>query len=328
MMTTHNRLFSFNPDTKETKLVFTDEHTPIILTLPTFEEGEYGRKVFVSSKKSVFAPARERSRSERPTIYELSVDGSNRFRKVLALEDIKDDPLTQVFVNSSGTLLGYVSYRDAGPEGPTISVHEARTGALVRRMNLRKTLLNTYAMSIGWMPDDNRLYFTLHAAPHAPEEADRKVGTYMINAAGIGLVRLPPSLFAFPKPQGFTTVHSVGVAPDCVVVQPDGTLLMRELYSKGGLHSFLYLVNPATKSKKAVPLSRSEKIDWFRLSHNGKRVAFMQVHRTPLQPQQPYYIWTADIWVKDLESGAEQRVGSFRTRMADYYWPTLVGWLE
>lgn len=325
-MTTHNRLFSFNPDTKETKLLFTDEHTPIILTLPTsHEEGEYGRKVFVSSKKTVFAPARERSRSERPTIYELSVDGSNRFRKVLALEDIKDNPLTQVFVNPAGTLLGYVSYGDAWPGGPTISVHEARTGRLLRRMNLRKTLLNTYAMSIGWMPDGNRLYFTLHAASHAPEEADRKVGTYLINADGIGLVRLPPSLFAFPKPQGFTAVHSVGAAPDCVGVQSDGTLLMRELYSKGGLHSFLYLVNPATKSKKPVPLSRSEKIDWFRLSHNGKRVAFMQVESTP---PQPYPILTFDIWVKDLESGAEQRVGSIRTGMGDDYWPTLVGWLE
>lgn len=329
---THNRLFALDPDTKEATLIFSDETTPIIL-LPGHAEIVDGVKVVVSSKNAVFAYAIERRLGINPffsgyfsgyrggaAIYELTVDRSNRFRKALPVEDIRGNtsqPLTLVFANPTGTLVGYITYLDGGP---TVVIYEPATGRLVHRVSLRKRFLGNLVMSIGWMPDATKLYFTLYAyEPEAPDEAYRKLGTYLMNADGTGLVRLPTSLFAFPKKPGFRT--SSDVVPICAGMRSDGTLLVREITYKADdsfTHSFLYLVNPTTKSKQAVHLSRSRNLDWFRLSHDGKRVAFMENQGGP-----PF-----NIWVKDLETSAEQMVASLDAKMSDGYWPTLVGWVE
>lgn len=335
MLPPHSRLFSVNLATKQARLLFSDQAAPVKLTLGVSPDlGEHGRKVFVSGRKSVFAYAygdRSSQTAANTSILELSVDGSNRFRKALtALEDymgITHQPLSQVFVNPAGTLIAYVSYHpfDEWPTGPTLVIHE-RGGRLVQRMDLRERLLGNYVMSIGWMPDAARLFFTLQAyEPHAPEAAYGRIGTYLINADGTGLARLPAALFVFPERPAFTT--SSDVVPICVGARPDGTLLMREIAYKAGdtlPHSFLYLVDPAARSRTAVGLGRSGNLDWFRLSHDGRRVAFMENVAPMAQDGKTSF----RVWVKDLESGAERMVALLPAQIGEGDWPTLVGWIE
>jgi len=98
---------------------------------------------------------------------------------------------------------------------------------------------------------------------------------------------------------------------------------MRDLrHKKGGRGracSFLYLVNPDTKSKKEIPMVVFEGLSQFKVSHDGAKIAFIE---------DIYEDDSIHIWVRDLKTGKENKIFSVPIRPFKGYYLGLVGWIE
>jgi len=184
-------------------------------------------EVLVSSRDRIFAHAVEKSLNpgrwyaSKASIYELSRDGSNNFRKIFDVEG--EQTLSEIFVNPLGTKIGYINYLN---QKTFIFIHDTEAGKLLHRIDVSKIFLDCFASGIGWLPDGNRLFFTLDTGDvHVTsEESYKKVGTYFIKEDGSDLFRLPQALFSFPEKKGFGTHSST---PQFVGGLADGTYIFR-----------------------------------------------------------------------------------------------------
>lgn len=328
------QIFSINPDNKENKLVFSDENSSIALSVgpnvPGIREGE-----FVTSKKKIYGFAIERNieigydSSLHPiyfyrfgmksSIYEIFIDGTNRFRKVCDVMGTQYP--TTMFIDPTGTRIGYLNYSDKACKKQTLFIHHTLSGKLFNEVELAEIFLECFPTNIGWLPDGGRLFFTLDAGAVGvtSEESYQRIGTYFMKENGTDVARLPDSLFSFRFKNGF----SGGLTPRCIGVNPDGTLIIRDVRHKrgdrGGVCSFLYLVDLDTKSKKEIPMKVFEGLKCFKISHDGTKIAFIE---------DIYEDDSIHIWVKDLKTGKENKIFSFPIRPFKGYYLGLVGWIE
>ena len=324
----YTKIHSDNPDGQESRPPFSDENAPIML-LPRRGLPGYPGEVLVSSKNKIFVHAVEKSLNpgrwypSKASVYELSSDGSNNFRKIFNVEG--EQSLSEIFVNSTGTKIGYINYLN---QKTFIFIHETGGGKLLHKIDMSKIFLDCFASAIGWLPDGNRLFFTLDTGDvdMTSKESYKKVGTYFSKEDGLELLRLPQALFSFPEKKGFGAHSST---PQFVGGLPDGTYIFREYkFRKGypgtGASSLIYLVDPITKSKKEIPLRVSENLNWFKVSHKGKYIAFTE----KISSKEGRYEWSEHIWVKDLVSGEEKRIFTLDNMPFKGHYLGLVGWME
>lgn len=324
----NTKIYGLHPERKESRLLFSDENVPIML-LPRRGMPGHPGEVLVSSKNKIFAHAVEkrlnpgRWYSSKASIYELSSGGSNNFRKISNVEG--EQSLSEMFVNSPGTKIGYINYLD---KKTFIFIHETEAGKLLHKIDVSKIFLDCFTSGIGWLPDGNRLFFTLDTGDvhMTSKESYRKVGTYFINEDGLDLLRLPQTLFSFPEKKGFGAHSS---APQFVGGLPDGIYIFREFkfrkdYPGTGASSLVYLVNPITKSKKEIPLRLSEGLNWFKASHTGKYMGFTE----KISSKEGRYEWAEHLWVKDLPQGEENKVFTLDNIPFKSQYLGLIGWIE
>lgn len=330
------QIFSLNPDNKKSKLVFYDENCSIALSVgpnvPTIRKGE-----FVTGRRKLYCFAIERNieigydSSGRPlhycrfgmksSIYELFIDGTNRFRKVC--EVMGTQYPTMMCIDPAGTRIGYLNYSDKACRKPTLFIHYTLSEKLLNKIELSEIFLDCFVSSIGWLTNGSRLFFTLDTGDvHVTsEESYKRVGTYLMKGNGTDLVKLPQSLILFPAKKGFGD-HPA--EPQFMGELPDGTYIFRDFkfkknYRGTAASSFIYMVNPITNSQRGIPLKISEGVDQFKVSRDGTKIAFVE---------NVYEDDSIHIWVKDLKTGKENKTFSFPIRPSKGYYLGLIGWIE
>jgi len=324
----NTKIFSLDPGRSEGHLIFSDEKAGVMLLPKRGMPGQPG-DVLVCSRNRIFAHAVEKRLNPgrwypyKASIFELSTDGSNKFREILNV--IGEQSLAEIFVNSAGTKIGYINYLS---QKTFIFIHETEAGKLLHKIDVSKIFLDCFASGIGWLPDGNRLFFTLDTGDvhRTSKESYKKVGTYFIKEDGLDLLRLPQALFSFPEKKGFSAHSS---PPPFIGGLPDGTYIFREFKFRKAYHgteasSLIYLVNPITKSKKEIPLRVSESLNWFKVSHTGESVGFTE----KISSKEGRYEWSEHIWVKDLASEEEKKGGSVDNMPFKGHYLGLVGWME
>ena len=123
-------IFSVDPETGERQIIFSDDMTPIAVIQIPF--------VFhfpVVGGDKLFAHASERDKS-RPfpgngSLYELSIDGSNRVRRICSV--IGTESLGDIFVNSAGTRIGYINRMN---RKQYVFLHDVVTGTLLSQVDV------------------------------------------------------------------------------------------------------------------------------------------------------------------------------------------------
>jgi hypothetical protein len=323
----NTKIYSLDPDGKESRLIFTDENAPIKLLAKRGMPGHPG-EVLVSGKTKIFAHAVEkrlnpgRWYASKASVYELSADGSNGFRKVFDV--LGDQSLAEIFVNPDGIRIGYLNYLG---QKEFIFIHETRTGKLLHKIDVSPVFLDCFASNIGWLPDGDRLFFSLDTGDvhTTSEESYKKMGAYIIKGDGTGLVKLPENLILCPQKEGFQ--RAIDTAPQFIGGLPDGVLIFRDFRSRKGqrgILSFIYEVNPMTKSQKEIPLKTSQGLRWFKVSPTGKYIAFTE----KISSKEGRYEWVEHLWVKDLSVGEEKRLFTLDNRPFKGCHLGVFGWME
>ncbi|RPJ58951.1 MAG: hypothetical protein EHM23_15805 [Acidobacteria bacterium] len=328
----NTKIYSLTPDGKESRLVFTDENASILSILLLARRGMPGHpgEVIASSRNKVFAHAVQkrldpgRWYSEKASIYELSADGSNRFKKILNVQG--EQSLSEIFVNPQGTKVGYLNWVD---QRIFVFIHDTETGRLLNRIDLSKTFLDCFASTVGWLGDGERIFFTLETGDvHVTSEASYKqTGTYFLKADGTGLTRLPEKVTLPVIEKG--TWRGTDGPPRFLGALPDGSYLFRDIVLKQGdrwdtgLPSVLYLVNPLTQSRKQIPIGATRGVNWFKISPTGKYIAFTEKVRS-----KEGYEWGEHLSISEVASEKTVRVFTLNDVPFKGRYLGLIGWIE
>lgn len=323
------KIYSLDPVGGESHLIFSDENSTILL-LPRRGMPGHPGEVLVSSKNRVFAHAVEkrlrpgRWYPHKASVYELSVDGSHQARKIFDV--IGEQSLAEIFVDSSGTKIGYINFLD---KETFVFIHHAQTGKLLHKINANGIFLDCFVSTIGWLPNEKRLYFTLDTGDVHVTSNDsyKKRGAYIINEDGTGLTKLPDKLVLFPLEKDFW--RATESPPQFIGGSPDGTYIFRDVHSNrsyGGIQttSLLYKVNPETHFQMRIPLKISAGLNWFKLSPTVRHIAFTE----KVYSGDGSFKWIEHLWIKDVSSGEEKILFSLDNRPFKGRYLGLVGWLN
>lgn len=320
------KIYSLSPETRQTQLIFSDENTSIMLLAKRGMPGHPG-EVLVSSKNRIFAHAVEKRVNpgrwypNKASIYELSADGSNSFTKIFDVEG--EQSLSKIFVNSDGSKIGYLNYLN---QKPFIFIHKTETRKLLHKIDVSKIFLDCFASSIGWLPDEEGLFFTLDTGDvHMTSEASyKKIGSYIIRGEGTDLVKLPEKSILFPLEKGFW--RATTSPPILIGGLPNGSYVFRDVKTKQGSKGtlFVYELNLVSRSKKEIPLKVSEGLNWFKLSHTGRHMAFTE----KTYSKEGKFEWVENLWLKDLFSGEENKAFVLDNMPFKGHYLGLVGWSE
>jgi len=321
----NTKIFSLDPERSKSRLIFSDEKAGVMLLPKRGMPGHPG-DALICSKNRIFAHAVEKRFNPgrwypyKASIFELSTDGSNKFREILNV--IGEQSLAEIFVDSAGTKIGYINYLN---QKTFIFIHETEAGKLLHKIDLSKVFLDCFASIVGWLPDGNRLFFTLDTGDvhMTSEDSYKQRGTYLINEDGTGLVKLSEGLTLYPLGKGFW--RATDSPPRLMGGLPDGTYIFRDAKSRGyrEILSFIYKVNPINKSQKEIPLKISEGLNWFKVSPTGQYMAFTE----KISSKKGLFEWVEYIWIKDLASGEENRVFILDNTPFKGHYLGLVGWI-
>lgn len=322
--------YSIEPETKNTKLVFSDVSARFpgvnayLILEPIRRMGGEPDQTITSVGQRIFAPGVEKGQqpggwyAKPAAIYEISADGSNTFRKIFDLQESVN--LKKLFINASGTKIGYITYVQAKL---SVFIHDTKTGSLLHKIEMSKIALDCFARNIGWLPDGERLFFTLETGDeHVTSKASyKRVGSYVMKEGGTDLVRVPPSLLTSQR-KGYSIDPTI--PPAMLAGLPDGRYLFSEHQweqnnASRSASTFLFLVDPASKSRMECPVTGSQNLYWFLVSRSGRYLAFTENNRQN-EPEQ--------VWIRNLESGAEIKLFTFPTVSLRPPYLGLIGWIE
>lgn len=288
-------IYSFDPASGEKKLVFSEAATPLVLFSPFWDQD-----TMVAAGGRLFAQGRERQQDARSlySVYELFLDGSNRYRKVIQLQD-KDDiganfwHPQQVFVNPGGTKVGVLKGVD---NSYYIFIHDVATGMLLHKTDLGHVFAGCEPGTLDWRAEGERLFFTLDEGDADAKDSCARVGSWVMKEDGSGLERMPWTDFA-----------EAGL--------PGSRYLFRGLQS-----NFLYVADAKTGARKDYALSAQGTLYCCHISDSGRFVAFME---------EKSFGDSIPVWMLDLETGKEQVIFSFPTgKTTKEPWSRLIGWMR
>jgi hypothetical protein len=238
--------------------------------------------------------------SEPLAIYEINLDGSNRFRRLV---EIQTNQLPALLNPQTKKMVfaGFVSNNKY-----VVSIYDVPTGKLLRSWQLTQTHCpDCVPVSYGWLADGDRLFFDLDLG--ADESTNQDVpGAYITAEDGTDLGGIPMLAGQLQLP-GYNREQQV--TPLLIGQLPDGDYLFRDLGLKKGplpkppieQEPFLVITGPDFKSKKQIPLRRLG-LDSFCPSPSGKYLAYVEAR------QEPNYRTERHLWSMDVESGSEKEI--------------------
>jgi hypothetical protein len=187
-------IFAVDVQTGKQRVVFSDAGLDWLI-LPAYPGGGE-RQTMVAAGGRIFSRGLPRNayRGGWPTfpaaLYELKIDGSNQGRKVFDIEGNLEtgSNFRNLFADPAGARIGYLTYENGKPY---LYLRETNRGALLRRMDLSRTTLDCLITNIGFLPDAQRIFFTLDTGDDdATSKASYgRVGTYGMKTDGTPPVR-------------------------------------------------------------------------------------------------------------------------------------------
>ena len=321
-------IFSADAESGKQKLIFSDVDSEI-LVLP----GSDVQSDVVAAGGRIFSRGVERKlyrngRSDYPAaMFELPTSRSGKPRKIF---DIENEPgmgsnFRNLFISPTGAKIGYMKVCGGKPY---LFLHETSTGKLLRKMDMSRMVFDLFVTSMGWMPDGERLFFTLDRSDEddnwrLPES---QVGSYVMKEDGSGLARIAPEAAMHPSRPGLQA-SAVGAA---VVLGglPDGRYLVRDFQvglASANPGSYVYTLNPLTNTQKTLGADAQGELRYFRLSHSGRQLALLVTEPKSNPTAAP--TGSKAVWVFDVESGQGRKLLSFASVQDGSAWIDLVGWL-
>jgi hypothetical protein len=236
-------------------------------------------------------------------IYEIALDGSKQFRRVL------DAQTNQVpaLLNPQATEAAFNIFQNGKF---VVSIYAVPRWTLLHTFDLAK-LTGEHCplctpLSYGWLAGGNRLFFELGiSGDYEPEEAKSSVpGVYLVSEDGTDLASISPStgaleLDGYSRPK-WVERQFLGQLPDGSYLFQDYAVMRGKPASQ--LEPFLVVVKPDSKPSKILPLKFA--ISRVALSHSGDYIAYIEDRHTP------DYRTEHHLWVKDLRSGQEKELFS------------------
>jgi hypothetical protein len=249
--------------------------------------------------------------AEPSAIYEISLDGSNRFRRLFATRPNQ----MPVLLNRAGQKAVFESFEEGRY---MVFVYDVLPWKLLRTWDLTE-LLKAHCpvclpTSYGWLANGDRLFFNLDLGDEDDDEdvaagttkTHNAPGTYITADDGTDLGGLPPHAGHLALP-GY--ILQENALPSLIGQSPEGNYLFRDFVLKKGtlpnasatLESFLVYTAPDFKPIKHIPLQKL-RIGPCTLSPSGKYLAFIE------DRQVPNYRTERHLWGMHLESGAEKEL--------------------
>ena len=326
-------IFAVDPETGKQRLVFSDAHSEFLLLPgsdaqidvlaggPRIFSRAMDRKLY--AKDPAFSPA---------ALYELSANGSGKARKIfdIPIEDGMGSNVRMLFVSPTGAKIGYIRTSQGKQY---LFLHETSTGKLLRKLDLTENMGNMSVTTIGWMPDETRLFFTLNRTDEDDEwtNPDSLMGSYVMKEDGTGRERIAPEEQMHPSLPGLN--KDVKVSAILLGVLPDGRYLLRDvLMGPPSAHpgTYVYILasgccsDQAKKVQKIFPLEMPGELHPFRLSHSTNELAVVATQHK-FGPGNA----SADsktFWIFDVESGKQRNLLSFTAKQDSSNWIGLIGW--
>jgi hypothetical protein len=322
-------IFAVDPETGKQRLAFADANAPFFLLTGAIAAA--GRRIFAEGIERNRVATGEPAFLGPEAVYELSTDGSGQARKIFDMEigEQRVD-FNSLFFNSAGTEFGNISFVDGKAY---LFVRNTESGKLLRKSELIGWRFGS-GERIGWMPDDERIFFTeKFPGVEGPEALwttpGSLVGTYVLGKDGATVERLAREAELHPKIAGMEPSSD---SPAFLIgTLPDGGLLLRD-YQRGpdGGGVYLYELDLARKTQKIFPLRAEGDADAFHLSRSGDRLAFAGMQKEYVKQLQ--FAAISSVWLMELKSGQQRRLLSFpphdETRGVGGPWINLIGWLE
>ncbi len=279
-------------------LLFSDEgpHLQIMATGAVVSDGKAYFAGFWRERHTIPTPVV----TSDEAIYEISLDGSNHFRKIADAQPNQPP----VILNPQSTRAAFEMFKDGKF---VVSIYALPEWKLLHIWDLAK-LMQTHCpacnpLSYGWLADGKHLYIELGLA--GEEEGDlasaNTPGTYLLSEDGTDPRSVSPQTGALQLPgyiqPKFIDRHFLGQLPD------GSDLFQDYAVPKGGPFwnpkPFLIVAKPGSDSQKQFPLKFA--IGRGFPSPSGKYLAYIEDRQTPNRTE-------LHLWVKDLESGAEKEL--------------------
>lgn len=155
---TKTEIFSVTMADTKRSLVFSDEG-PYFEIIP----GSFQGSMVVAGGKA-YASGIERewqtgptpgANGWRPSVYELTLDGSNKYRKLFEIQQPGDYFAALLFISPSGTKIGYPG---AVGQKEMVFIHDAATGKLLQSFDITNLCPDCPYITMGWLADERRLF--------------------------------------------------------------------------------------------------------------------------------------------------------------------------
>ena len=162
--------------------------------------------------------------SELPTIYELNLDGSNRFRRLVEIQKYQSPALMNP-QSKKMVFGGYVSN-----DKYVVSIYDVPTGKLLHSWELTQThCRDCVPGSYSWLADGDRLFFNLDLGADGSENYDVP-GAYITAEDGTDLGGIPMHVGQIQLPE----YNRWEATPFLIGQLPDGDYLFRDYGLKKG----------------------------------------------------------------------------------------------
>lgn len=297
--TRKTEIYAFSLTTGKSTLLFSDEGPHFEIRNPSALAND--RKAYC------LGVWRERRTTPSPMvtaeegIYELSLDGSNHFRKLLDAQPNQPPAV----LNQQSTKAAFESFKD---DKYVISIYSVPEWKLLHSWDLNALFkahcLGCTPVSYGWLADGKRLYFQITEVGDDEEATSpaNKPGTYLVSEQGDDLGEVSPQSGVAPF-AGY--VHANFVEPQFLGQLPNGAGLFLDHATKEGgpasnLLPYLVVASPDPKAQKQFPLK-------FRIGRavpapSGMYLAFIEERRTR------DYRTELHLWIKNLATGEDREV--------------------
>jgi len=229
-------------------------------------------------------------------IYELSLDGSNRFRKITGAPK-----QGRALLNPQGDKAAAQS-----ADGQSMVIYTVPEWKLAATLDLAKLAKihcpDCTPTSYGWLADGNRVFVELVVVGDEDSGKADHPGTYILSVAGADLGATPAGAGAFQLP-GY--IHPEFIDHHFLGQLPDGRYIFVDYGVKQGkpmtqTEPFLVIAGAGSRAVRQIPLRFS--IGTCYISPSGKYLAYLEQRTTP------DYRSESHLWVLNLDSGESKEL--------------------
>ena len=235
-------------------------------------------------------------------VYELRLDGSNKFRRILDAQ-VNQGP---ALLNPQGTK---AAFQDFVAGKYVVSIYSVPGWRLLHQWDLSR-LMNTQCrfctpVNSGWMQDGKRLWVELTAVGDDEDATSADaLGAYIFSEDGSGMDRISPEIGAL-RLNGY--VHPQYIERQFLGQLPNGSYVFEDFAVQKGkslseLAPFVVIAAPDAKSLSVAPLKFA--LGRGVLSPSGRYLAYIENRQTP------GYRTEQHLWVRDLASSEDRELFS------------------